>query len=430
MKYTILLAKWEAKRILTNWHQTMTLFLVPAIVLLGAIYLFPLLVEYLSTGHMGTPPIIVVNSGDTYEAFSGSDNYAKAYEYIYWTSDEYIDNTENGTVTKYMDAGSFFVLLSPNAELDHSYSTDATDFDESVASYFTSRLNQTTFEENLPAISIYYQPNNLIAYSLAKQYEKTVLPRYSDYLLSALGGEIYEKGGGTPFQIDAFNPYTKLMEFSSVANPAGARVIPGILILLLYYCIFSLSTEVLATERESGFLAKLTLTPISARSILVGKSLAVTLVALASAATTFLVLLLASWTNRSNNALSLLPFGLLISPIHILLIFIIMLFAACLLSIICAFIIMDIKKMQDVVMNLQVPLLLFLFDFFLQLFRPSGNAYSIEYIIPVHNCTLLIHDVIGNTMHPYLFLVSLSIDLGLAYLLLHKTQKSFTPIGC
>ena len=91
---------------------------------------------------------------------------------------------------------------------------------------------------------------------------------------------------------------------------------------------------------------------------------------------------------------------------------------------------MDIKKMQDVVMNLQVPLLLFLFDFFLQLFRPSGNAYSIEYIIPVHNCTLLIHDVIGNTMHPYLFLVSLSIDLGLAYLLLHKTQKSFTPIGC
>ena len=62
MKYTILLAKWEAKRIMTNWHQTMTLFLVPAIVLLGAIYLFPLLVEYLSTGHMGTPPIIVVNS--------------------------------------------------------------------------------------------------------------------------------------------------------------------------------------------------------------------------------------------------------------------------------------------------------------------------------------------------------------------------------
>lgn len=226
--------------------------------------------------------------------------------------------------------------------------------------------------------------------------------------------------------VDHFNPYTKLMEYRSQANVAGARVIPGVLILLLYYCVYSLSGDILASDRERGFLSKLTLTPLSTRALLWGKALAIVAVSMMTSVVTLVVILFSSWFNRTNNPLSLIPFGLLLTPSQFGLIVGSILCAALLMTMYCFKVILDLKKMQDILLNLQLPLLLFLFDFFLQLFRPSVAVLP-EYLIPLHNNLLLIHDSMTGVMSPARFIFVFLYDFIIVALLFRNARRRFEP---
>jgi len=260
--------------------------------------------------------------------------------------------------------------------------------------------------------------------TMAYQFEQDVLPRYKDYLIKEAGSSFYSQGGGAPFLIDNFNPYTKLMVYRSQANTMGARVIPGILILLLYYCVYSLSGDILASDRDRGFLSKLILTPLTTRGLLWGKALAVIGISALTSVITLLVLLLSSWANRSNNPLSLIPFGLLLTPVQFGFIMASVLCAGTVMTLICFKVIVDLRNMQDITLNLQLPLLLFLVDFFLQLFRVFP-AFTAEYFIPVHNNLLLIHDIMADTTDISRYIIILAVNFLTAALLYRSITRSF-----
>jgi len=204
----------------------------------------------------------------------------------------------------------------------------------------------------------------------------------------------------------------------------GARVIPGILILLLYYCVYSLSGDIFASDRERGFLAKLTLTPLSTRGLLWGKALAVIGVSSLMSMITLLVMLLSSWANRSNNPLSLIPFGLLLTPAQLILVMGSVICAAIVMTMLCFKIIVDLHNMQDIIMNLQLPLLLFLVDFFLQLFRMSTPVWF-EYAIPLHNNLLLIHDIMTGTVEIPFYAAITILNLIIAIFLYRNIKRTF-----
>ena len=437
MRSVFVLFRWEYRRILSNWRQTLAIFLVPSLVLLLALYLFPVLVNYLSTGNVGRASVVLVSPDENMLSFIKSDAYAVTYTYKIWSADMYSDAIMDNSAAGITSGGGIIavfhssVSLPPDAIPGSVQPDDGTQaaageasFPEAVDSYFTSLSAGTGEAATTAVISIYSDSSIIMSQTIAYQFEQDVLPRYKDYLIKTAGSSFYSEGGGAPFLIDNFNPYTKLMEYRSQANSMGARVIPGILILLLYYCVYSLSGDILASDRDRGFLSKLILTPLSTRGLLWGKALAVIGISALTSVITLLVLVISSWANRSNNPLSLIPFGLLLSPAQFGLIMASILCAASVMTMICFKVIVDLKDMQDITLNLQLPLLLFLVDFFLQLFRVSP-AYLAEYFIPVHNNLLLIHDIMAGTADITRYAIIFAVDFLTAALLYRNITRTF-----
>jgi len=416
------LFRWECRRILSNWRQTMAIFLIPSLVLLLALHLFPVLVNYISTGNIGRASVVLVSANENMLSFIRTDSYAVTYSYKIWSADEYSKSLEDGRAAKVTENGGILVVFESDAE--PVAGSVAGSFADAVGRYFEGLSEGSGNIQSTARISVKSNSGIFMSRMMAFQFEEDVLPRYKDYLVRTAGSSFYEKGGGTPFLIDNFNPFTKLMEFRSQANTMGARVIPGILILLLYYCVYALSGDILASDRERGFLSKLTLTPLSTRGLLWGKALSIIGISALTSIVTLFVLILSSWANRSNNPLSLIPFGLLLTPAQFGLTLLSIIFAASVMTMLCFKIILDISNMQDITMNLQLPLLLFLIDFFLQLFRMSP-ASPVEYIIPVHNNLLLIHDIMTDTTGLLQTSIILAVDCLTVLILYVYVKRSY-----
>jgi len=422
MRSMFVLFRWECRRILSNWRQTMAIFLVPSIVLLLALYLFPVLVDYISTGNVGSAPIVLVSADEYMLSFVKTDPPASNYSYKIWSPAAYSAALTDGRAAGVTADGGIIIVFQ---SADEALSADSTStYTDAINTYFQMLSEGKGNYHTSAVISIYSDPRIIMSQTTAYQFQENILPRYKDYLIKTAGSSFYLKGGGSPFSIDTFNPFTKLMEYRSVANPMGARVIPGILLLLLYYCVYALSGDILAADRDRGFLATLTLTPLSTSGLLWGKGLAVAGVSSLTSLITLLVLLLSSWTNRSNNPLSLIPFGLLLTLPQLILIIGSIICAAILMTMFCFKVILDLHNMQDIIMNLQLPLLLFLVDFFLQLFRTSTPSW-VEYLIPLHNNLLLIHDIMAGTAY-FPFYAAISVfDIAVAFFLYRNVKRTF-----
>lgn len=421
MKALLTIFRWECRRILSNWRQSLAVFLIPSVVLLGALYVFPLLVSYLSTGSVTRPTVVLVAPDAASRSYFKTGQAASQYTYSIWSAEKFKSAADDGSASEITGRGGFFVVFGTDGS--DSSAADEKGFSTSVSSFFCD-IGEDPNAVSHAVVMLDFDPGSVMSYTLAYQFKADVLPEFSDYLLKTAGSDIYSGGGGEPFLIDAFNPYTNLMEKRADANPAAARVIPGILILLLYYCVYSLSGDILAADRERGFLSKLTLTPVSTRSLLLGKALAVIFISVMTSLITLLVLFLSSWFNRSNNPLSLIPFGLLLTPGELAYTVLSILFASILMTMYTFKVIMDLKKMSDITLNLQFPLILFLFDFFLQIFRMSPPVLA-EYAIPLHNNLVLIRDVMTGSIHWTRVLLVLVYDLILALYLYRNAVIHF-----
>ncbi|MDD3959179.1 MAG: ABC transporter permease [Clostridiaceae bacterium] len=424
MKATYTLLRWELRRIFSNWRQTVSVFIVPAVVLLVALYIFPVLLNLLSSGSVGRGKIILVDPDPSFIEFSENHPSSALINYDIVGGSEFKRLFESGDAENIMRRGGIFVTFSA---FPYEGSSDNPGFSDTIRDYYDRLVRGDTERGSTAFMCIYYDRMNLSSNSNFIQFAEEIYMPYQDFVVRELGGEYYDSGGGGTFDINRVNPYTTLMSHRSRANPASSRVIPGILILLAYYCVYSLSADTLATERQRGFLAKLALTPIGTPSLLFGKASAVILVASVSSIVTLLVLIASSWVNFNDSALSLLPFGLMLFPKELLIVVISLLSVSALMTAFCFAVSMTMRDMKDVMINLQLPLVLFLGEFFAHLFRYTG-VYLAEYFIPAHNVLVLIRDVLSGDFRLYRFAVVIVVNFALTLFMFLYTLKNFSPI--
>ena len=120
--------------------------------------------------------------------------------------------------------------------------------------------------------------------------------------------------------------------------------------------------------------------------------------------------------------MSLLPFGMMLTPSELLIILFSIPITALLMTAVCISITFELKRMQDITVNLQLPLIYFLADFFLQMFRGTRPT-TIEYFIPLHNTLQLVSETFmaqNKTWHVILIYL---MNLGLAYIILRYTFR-------
>lgn len=380
MRGILLIIRWEISRIYSNWKRAAAIFIVPAAVMMLALTIFPYLINYMSTGSISEKPILVVNPPESFTSYIEETEGTTVYTYDFMTLEEFtpIWNGDEDWIRDYLRTGSMFVFFADDGN----------------------------------KLLICYNGNSSIAASKAESFIEVVINPYNDSLREQ--GEII-------FDTDLFNPVTKLLDYRSGANYGSGRVIPAVLVLLIYYCIYSLTSDMFASERDRGFYDKLLMTPISPKSIMLGKILSCTLLVTVASYVTFLFLFLSSWLNRSNSSTSLIPFGMFLLPDQLLVIAVVIPLTAFLCACVCVSIIFSIKRMKDVILNLQMPLIYLMADLFYQLF--SLNPGAVEFIIPVHGSTAVMRTVFQSEFKPWQLICVVISTLLPSLLLLHKTFK-------
>ena len=409
--YSIL--KWEIGKLFSSWQRTVTLFLLPAIILMAAINVFPLLFNYMSTGTLNKQAVTVVNAPQSFIDYVENTVDAKVFKYEYTTeyelhhltqdaNDEYISKLRKGTV--------FCIFNSGNPE---------NDFDEEITQYYEA-LSSGSYANSNAKITIVFDNDSLTAASRAEQF-KAVLKDYQSSLIDTLGGD-YSVVGSTLFNTDTFNPVTDFLDYRTTANTAASRVVPGVLMIMMYYCVYSLVSDMFASERDRGFMAKLLMAPVKPKHIYIGKIRAINVIVTAATLVTMILLFFSSWLNRSNDAMSLLPFGMMLTPSELLIVVCTIPVTVLLMTAMCIVTVFSLQRMQDITINLQLPLVFFLGDFFIQMVRGT-RPVTVEYFIPLHNSLALIsetfmaQDKLWHVIFIYLF------NTGLALLILTSTFR-------
>ena len=411
--YSIL--KWEIGKLFSSWQRTVTLFLLPAIILMAAINVFPLLFNYMSTGTLNKQAVTVVNAPQSFIDYVENTVDARAFKYEYTTeyelrhlaqddNNEYIDKLRKGTV--------FCIFSSGNPE---------NNFDEEISAYYDALSAGSANAKSNAKITVIFDNDSITAASRAEQFKESVLKDYQNSLIDTLGGD-YTVVGSSLFNTDTFNPVTDLQDYRTTANTAASRVVPGVLMIMMYYCVYSLVSDMFASERDRGFMAKLLMTPVKPKHIYTGKILAINVIVTAATLVTMLLLFFSSWLNRSNDAMSLLPFGMMLTPTELLIVVCTIPVTVLLMTAMCIVTVFSLERMQDITINLQLPLVFFLGDFFIQMVRGT-RPVTFEYFIPLHNSLALIsetfmaQDKFWHVIFIYLF------NTGLALLILTSTFR-------
>lgn len=414
MRHTFTIFRWEIKKIMNNWRRTLVLFLMPAVILLVALNVFPLLINYLSTGYLQSWPVLVVEAPESFREFIGTSDITQLYDCSFVSYDEWSQLEEKN--------GGYGGQLSKKWPLVLSFSAkdsegNRMDFDTSVRDYYSRLARNKKSKEQYAMVKVYFDAASFTNYAEAETFILNVKESYTEHLFEKLAGEYAAVGGGKRFDINLFNPYTFIMKNRANANTGAARTIPGIMVLLMYYCVYSLSGEILAGARDSGFLTKVYLTPIPEISLLSGKMLTVVVVSTVSSVLTYCLLFLSSWVNHSNSAFSLLPFGLFLTPLQLLYCFLTLLVTSFLMCALCFGIVFKIRRMEDVLMNLQIPLVLLVFEFFGMMFRPSQTMMW-EFTLPIHNAIMLVRDVFLGDFEMKNFVITILMNGMLTVLLI------------
>ena len=381
MRKIVSVFKWEIKKLFSSWQRTVTLFLLPAIIMMVALNIFPLLVNYMTTGTLNKKPIMVIGAPDSFREYVEDTVNARAFAYDFKSYSEYqVFANDKENFREQIHKGlilCYFQTANSN-----------NDFDQEVRLYYQKLLAGNSNATSDAVIFLGYDAEVLSASTRAQQFRIGVLEKYQSSLVDTLGGD-YALIGSTPFTTDAFNPVTDLQDYRTTANTAASRVVPGILLIMMYYCVYSLVSDMFASERDRGFMAKLLMTPVKPEHIYTGKILAINVIVTASTYVTLTLLFFTSWLNRSNDAMSLLPFGMMLTPSELLIVLSVIPITVLLMTALCIVTVFSLRRMQDITVNLQLPLMLFLGDFFLQMFRGT-RPVTFEYFIPLHNSLALI----------------------------------------
>lgn len=374
---------WEIRKLFSSWRRTFTLFLLPAIFLVGMLNLFPVLINYMTTGSLNKQPVMVVNAPDSFRDYLDENIKTNAFKYEFISADEFKEFKS--------DKADYHKRLHQGLLICYFYAgEDTNDFDGVITSYYKELSNGNAEAKSDAVVCVVCDANSITSQTRAEQLRVGILKDYQGSLIDKLGGE-FGITGSSLFSVDSFNPVTDFEDYRTSANTTASRVVSGVLMILMYYTTYSLVSDMFASERDRGFMDKLIMTPVSRRKIYIGKILAIDVIVSFSTLITLGLLFLSSWMNRSNDAMSLLPFGMLLTPSELLIVVLTIPVTALIMTAICVSTVFSLKNMQDITTNLQLPLIYFLGDFFLQMFRGTRPT-TLEYFIPVHNAMQLISE--------------------------------------
>ncbi len=256
--------KKELKRVFTDRRLVFSAFLLPAISIYVLYSLMGNMIGNMSQDledHMSQ--VVVVNSSDTFKAFSKQIDQDISMEFISMTQTQIQDikNTDYGQAVKSGDKDA--ILIFPEG------------FDDAVLAYETT---------SPPNVDTFYNPGEEYSQNAINRVEYMIGTVYQNYLLSERFGDAQFL---TAFTINVGNEDNTIAEEGKEAGLGMSFMLPMLLNIMLFAGAMGIGIDVIAGEKERGTMATLLLTPVDRETIALGKVLSLGLVAVISATCTF-----------------------------------------------------------------------------------------------------------------------------------------------
>ncbi len=382
MKDILIIFKKELKRFLTDPRMLATL-LLPGVLIFCIYSLMGTFFQDLTTGS-GTNAQYVVFIDNQPSEFSQFNDGGGVYN-ISVNQDAALSSEEKKEKVKSGEAACYIVYEEDFYEKMTAYEPDGT--------------------LSAPQVEIYYDSTATASQTM-----------YSYYIACL---DAFEQSIANKFDVNAGGEGYDLASETELTTYILGMILPMILNTLLVAGCMSVAAESVAGEKERGTIATLLVTPVGRSHLALGKVLALALVALISAAASFLGLIF-SLPQLLGLEFSAVPYG--VGDYFSILVIIVM--NVLLFTVILTMISTFAKSVKEA-NGLATPfmILLIVLSLMSSIIPISGLT---GYFIPIFNSVLCLTSVITLSFNPLGFFITLAINLVLFGLGVFALAKMFS----
>ena len=256
MGKSMIIIKKELARVFSDKKLVFSLFILPAVLVIGIYSLMGKMVDSMSQDieeHIAT--VYMVNAPETVKQLTEATGYDKMAE-IYWL------DTITDSRQKELEAH----ILDGTAELMVTFEAG---FEDKVAAY-------EQVGDVIPAVTVYYNTTGNYSGAARSVFKGMILDVYKEMLLGARLGNLE--------LLTIYEENTVVIVDEDKANgEALAMMLPYLITMLLFAGAMSLCVDAITGEKERGTMASMLLTPIKRRELVIGKLVALSLLSAISA---------------------------------------------------------------------------------------------------------------------------------------------------
>ena len=402
MKNASVIIKKELFRVFGDKKMIFSLFLLPAVIVIGIYSLMGVMVDNLNNDiETHIPSVYLVNAPENVQTLIAQTGYDQQANLTFWDV-----NTSNLAAQQETVKAD---ILSGAAELMVEFDPQ---FTEKVAAYQAQG-------DLIPTVTYYYNTTGNYSSVAKNAFFELVMKPYETLLLQERLGNLE--------LLTVYAPQEVVIVDEDKANgEMFAMLLPYLITFLLFASAMSLCVDAIAGEKERGTMASLLLTPMKRSELVFGKIVALSILASISAMVYAVSMALAmpmmmkSMTGGADINLNVsFSFGQIISLILIL-VTLVYLYVA-LISLV-AVVAKNVKEASTYVTPLYIVVLL---AGMITMFQGGTQRSDILHIVPVYGTALSVQNLMTNELSSLQLGYSLLGNVLLAILLTFCITKAF-----
>ena len=400
MKGAGIIIRKELKRVFGDRKLVFSLFILPAILMIGIYSLMGNLIKSMEsdiTEHVSE--VYIVNADQGFKQTAKEMKYEEGANVTYLTDAEYASQK----------ADLEDKVLNGNAELIVVFDKD---FENTVAAY-------TKAGDATPAVNVFFNDSENYS-SQAYSVFSGVLSSYRTNLLAQRLGDL-----------DQLNVFTqndqRIVKEAKANNRFISMMLPYLITMLLFAGAMSVGVDAIAGEKERGTLASMLLTPVSRDAIVVGKLVSMAILSSLSAIVYAVSMIVAMSVMGSTmgdlaaNGFGNVSFG----PTQCLMLLAIMLVMVYLYVAIIGLLAVLAKDTKTASTYISPVYIVVIIAGMLTMFNSGKAIPTTRYAIPIYGNALAIADLCSNELTSVNFLASIGGTLLLAIIITVAVGRAF-----
>ena len=400
MKGVGIIIRKELKRVFGDRKLVFSLFILPAILMIGIYSLMGNLMKSMEsdiTEHISE--VYVVNADQGFKQTAKELSYEAGANVIYLSESEYASQK----------AELEELMLNGNIELIVVFDKN---FESTVTAY-------TKAGDAIPAVNIFYNS--------AENYSTQAYSVFSN-LLSTYRTNLLAQRLGDLEQLNVFTQNDQLIVQEAKANHRFiSMMLPYLITMLLFAGAMSVGVDAIAGEKERGTLASMLLTPVSRDAIVVGKLVSMAILSSLSAIVYAVSMIVAmsfmgsAMGDLAENGFGNVSFG----PSQCLMLLAIMLVMVYLYVAIIGLLAVLAKDTKTASTYISPVYIVVIVAGMMTMFNSGKAIPTTRYCIPIYGNALAIADLCSNELTSINFLASIGGTLLVAIIITIAVGRAF-----